>query len=177
MDTTLQQRIEKALAAFPAKGRIHWQVDYEPLSIDTFEEKVKAIFTNYFDADYVEQNFALPEDFRIFLMLCPAPLQIPHEWEVLYDAQKILDHLPDYYNWYDQKLLWRRKHNENQKSDTMWLHFASWSDKHDYLIGCDRSSKTFGKVYDAYDDHPWMEDSELLNRRKSKSFVKFLEKW
>ncbi|MGK0387931.1 MAG: hypothetical protein ACI94Y_000658 [Maribacter sp.] len=44
----------------------------------------------------------------------------------------------------------------------MFLRIGDWSDKHDYLLCCDKSPKgmeRYGKVYDGYDDSPWYLDS------------------
>lgn len=173
-----KQRIEKVFATFPSKNRIPWKVDYEMPDITVFEEKVKLFFTGYFGVEYVKENFALPEDFRTFLKLCRAPYQIPFEMELLYDAQHIETQLPDYYQFYGKNFLLRKADNEPTDSDVMWLRFALWSDNHELLICCDRSSSAYGKIYDCYDDHPWMDDSDFgIADSKYYSFIDFLEHW
>ena len=174
--TDYKTRIEKILEIFAAKNRMPWKVDYKPLAIDLFEAQTKSFFTNYFDAKYVATNFALPEDFGTFLSLCPAPYQIPFAWEVLYDAQHILKDLPEYYHVFEEDFERRKTANELTATDKMWLRFALYGDKHEFLICCDRTSAAFGKVFDAYDDHPWMDESYIdINQPKYDSFIDFLE--
>jgi hypothetical protein len=176
--TDYKQRIEKVFDAFAKKNRIGWKVDYEPLAIEVFEDKSKTFFGDYFDADYVAKNFSLPEDFRVFLELCHSPIQIPEAWELLEDAQHILDSLPGFFNLYAEDLQERKEENEMTAADTMWLRIALYSDKHEFLICCDRSSAVFGKVFDSYDDHPWMDGGNFeVGDVEFGSFIDFLENW
>lgn len=95
--------------------------------------------------------------------------------EVLYDAHHILGQLPELY---EDDFIDRKAANGSADSNIMWLRFALWSDKHEYLICCDRSSAAFGKIFDAYDVRPWMDDINFIRDSfKSNTFIEFLENW
>ncbi len=39
--------------------------------------------------------------------------------------------------------------------DSLWAVIGGWSDKHIYMVCCDRTHPWFGSIADFYDNHPW----------------------
>ena len=57
----------------------------------------------------------------------------------------------------------------------LWILLGGWSDKHDYLLCCDRTSARFGMVADWNDIYPWA-DEKAQPDRVWPDLIAFLER-
>ncbi|MEZ4359781.1 MAG: hypothetical protein R3B48_06340 [Kofleriaceae bacterium] len=56
----------------------------------------------------------------------------------------------------------------------LWLPLGAWSDKHEWYLCCDLARSQFGTVWDAHDDHPWLNGTSMMTPQGS--FVQWLDK-
>lgn len=142
------------------------------MGYDEFEESLKTIFKKYFDKDYVEDNFSIPLDLKDFVEALEGSLWQDY-WRGLYCKEGIVMATEGYCETWGEEVIERRKLNKSYPNDKMWLCVGMWSDKHDYIMSCDKSSKHFGKFYDVLDDHLWIGET-FYNDKEYDGILDFL---
>lgn len=172
----MQEKILTLLEKLPLAGMHPAEViDAQP-TIEAFEQDIKETFAQYFDRDFVEERFRLPEDFKAYLQVCKSTYH-KNIWEYLFDANLIMRSHDSYLGLFADELLERRQEQQAHAADTLWINFGSWADWHDYLICCDHTSPAYGKIFDSEDNHPWMGNGSDFKAEYADydSFLQFLE--
>lgn len=112
--------------------------------IEGFITEMKELFSSYFDPGYVAEEFKLPGEFSEFLETIEGPY-FRGNWAGLFGME-------DIYNTTQYQLeLWE----PGPENPVLWIDVGNWSDKHHLVMCVSRSHPDFGKVIDAYDDHPY----------------------
>ncbi len=122
--------------------------------IQAFEQELRAYFSDIFGAEFVEERFSLPIDFKAYLHLGCGLYQ--KNWRSVYHYKLIQKAtLKPHYDFEIEDLRDRVKEECLEKNDTIWLCIGYWSDKHDYFICCDQQHPHFGKLFDYNDAFPY----------------------
>lgn len=112
--------------------------------LEGFTRDLKELFSKYLDPSYVEAELVLPPDLQAFLQVIQGSYH-KRNWAVLYGMEGIVASTQ-----YDLEL-WKPE----PEDAVMWISIGGWSDKHQLLMCLNTTSTYFGKVIDAYDDHPY----------------------
>ncbi|MFN8395758.1 MAG: hypothetical protein U0176_14065 [Bacteroidia bacterium] len=121
----------------------HPEPPYEG-GIEGFIRELKALFSSYFDPGYVAEEFKLPREFSEFLETVEGSY-FRGNWAGLFGMEGI-------YNTTKYQLeLWE----PGPENPVLWIDVGNWSDKHNLVMCVSKSHPDFGKVIDAYDDHPY----------------------
>lgn len=128
-----------------------------PMELEVFEWELKDIFKAYFGINYVEKNFSLTDDIKELIQLLDGNLR-KSDWCAIYCGSDIITSTEYYCRQWGEQILKRRQQGELDNNDVMFMRLGYWSDKHDYIFCCDKSSLHYGKIYDVNDEHPWLEE-------------------
>ncbi len=114
-----------------------------------FEGDLKSVFAKHFAQREVDRRFALPDDYRRFIV------EIGGDWRhadalLIFDLRAVLSDTESACD------LFADMHGTGR---SLWLTIGRLSDKQDVLLCCDRESSEFGQVMDGHDDHPWLNGS------------------
>ena len=140
-----------------------------------FLERLQQILLPYFSQAYLDANLVLPEAFLIYLETVKGSLD--SDWEWFGDSASVLYMTKDFCeSWCRGDFLDRKKKGISKPNDTIWLKFGAWSDKHEWIICCDKSNPKFGWVFDCYDDHPLSNGERFLTNDEFDSFMEFVLK-
>jgi hypothetical protein len=157
------------------KKRKLTESETEQIPTDVFLEQLKQIFLPYFSQAYLDENLVLPEAFLIYLETVKGMLHSSWLWYA--DKDMVLFTTRGFCSdFYGEDFLERKNEGTSQINDTIWVKFGEWSDKHDWIICCDKSHPDFGKVFDCWDDHPWWHGDEFLSYEEFDSFMEFILK-
>ena len=133
-------------------------VSYSILEIETM---LQAYFKQFFEHDFVDQCFEIPADFKAYLMALDGRLGKKFTAFRLDGKSFILGTTKSSLSVAIEDAALRRQVGDAYSTDTFWLCFGIWGDKHEFLICCDKTHPDFGKVFDAYDDHPYYSEDFL----------------
>jgi hypothetical protein len=96
---------------------------------------------------------------------------------VIYDATYLVKgtkiFLEDFEDFYFQR---KQSNLPLLFTDTLWIRIGWWSDKHDWIMCCDQDHPMYGKVYDVWDDHPWLSEkfTTYSEHKKFENFISYL---
>jgi hypothetical protein len=133
---------------------------------------LERLFVGCFGAATTHSRFMVPHDYATFMQIIGGGWKWPHrlDW-YLFDAQRVVESTS-----YDVELWLNEEHHEYALDDSgLWLRIGSWSDKHDYLLCCDREHAYFGSIVNAHDTHPWAGEGMLGCARVANSFLDWLK--
>jgi len=125
------------------------------------EKALATFFSRYFGAEFVAENFEIPADFKAYLMALPSCIHTQGWWVYLYGMDSVVGFTKSSMGMWIDEAEERRKNGNAYTTDTFWIAFGGWSDKHEFIICCDNKHPDFGKIYDAYDDHPYLNEDFL----------------
>ena len=137
------------------------------------EDELKNIFYTYFSKDLVDQKFKIPLEYQEFLNEMESSMVL-NKRNVIYDATYLIKgtkvFLEDFEDFYFQRKQGKRT---PLSTDTLWIRIGWWSDRHDWVICCDQEHLMYGKVYDVWDDHPWLHEN-FATYSQHKNFAEFV---
>jgi len=133
----------------------------EPSTITEVEEGLRAYYSRYFGAERVQKHFQIPDDFKAYLMALPHRMITEGWWVNLYGMALVVEATKASMSMWMDEVVERIRDGDTYSTDTFWIAFGGWSDKHEFIICCDTSHPDYGKVYDAYDDHPYLNEDFL----------------
>jgi hypothetical protein len=134
---------------------------------------VRELLAAHYGLAAIEQRFEVPEDYSAFMQAVGGGWQWPHglEWSV-FDAATVAESTA---NDFDSFVLGAEE-DEPLLDSGFWLGIGRYSDKHWYLLCCDRTHGYFGAVVDGHDSHPWLNGVEFgCCWRMAESFLAWLE--
>ena len=135
------------------QGFIHKKsIDFEG-GIERLTQELTKLFSEYFSPQYVRLNFEIPSSFQAFLECAEGSFSLNKNY-YLFDMEGILS--------VTKFFIKEWKPND---SNAIWIHIGGFSDKHGYLMCCDKSKSEFGKISESWDDHPWMDGEQLFLER------------
>ena len=92
------------------------------------------------------------------------------EW-VLFDAETVTVVTENNFRLFVTEV----EEDEPPMDSGFWLSIGWWSDKHEYLLCCDRNHSHYGVVLDGHDSHPWLNGVEFGGcYPMAKSFLEWL---
>ncbi len=113
---------------------------------------VRALFAGHFGQAAIDLRFHVPDDYATFMQVIGGGWKWPHslEWS-LFDAESVAGVTAQ-----DFRLFVTGAEEDEPVLDSgFWLGIGWWSDKHEYLLCCDRAHGHYGVVLDGHDSHPW----------------------
>ena len=131
------------------------------ISITELETDFKTYFKHHFDPYFVDEHFEIPMVFKAYLNALEGTVMRSNWWSYLYGKTEVLEATKNSLGIWIRDVVDRRKNGTSYSTDTLWICFGGWSDKHEYIICCDKTHPDFGKIFDAYDDHPYLGEDFL----------------
>lgn len=134
---------------------------------------IQVLFATHYGQNAIDARFQVPEDYSIFMRIIGGGWKWPYglEWE-LFDADSVAAVTA-----HDFRLFVTEAEDDPVLDSGFWLGIGWWSDKHEYLLCCDRAHDYYGVVLDGHDSHPWGNGVEYGGcRRMAESFVDWLQK-
>jgi hypothetical protein len=134
---------------------------------------VRELFAAHYGSAATEQRFEVPEDYAAFMQAVGGGWHWPHglEWSV-FDAATVAEATANDFN----SFVLGAEEDEPVLDSGFWLGIGRYSDKHWYLLCCDRAHGYFGAVVDGHDSHPWLNGVEFGGCwRMAGSFLAWLE--
>lgn len=124
-----------------------------PVDLTAVTEQIAAVLRRWFSPEDVDARFAVPSDAQQWLVeIARQSFRDEASWMWLAAARDVPAATAD---------RWEVLASGPPARRELWIVIGSWSDKHDYMLCCDRTSPRFGAVADWYDTHPWWdEDAE-----------------
>lgn len=110
-------------------------------------ERLKDIYSDYFDSEYLDQNLEIPHIYTDAIRKINV--------DDLFSLSNTLINTQGWMQMYGDEFLERKATNQLTSGDTIFLVIGEWGTRHDLLLCCDKSSPDFGKVFDYNDAHPW----------------------
>ena len=126
-----------------------------------FLERLKQFYLFYFEEAYIEEHLAVPADCLVLLEALEGGWMRGQHWAYLGDRDGALAMTDDFYQIFGRDFFERKQAKAPITNDTLWLKIGYWSDKHDWIICVDKRHPQYGKVIDAYDDHPFLHEDFL----------------
>ncbi|NES96683.1 MAG: SMI1/KNR4 family protein [Desertifilum sp. SIO1I2] len=132
---------------------------------------VQAVFTNHYGSSEVEKRFQIPQDYTMFMQAIGGGWKSLQslQWH-LFDAKTVASQTIANF----RVFVLSAEEGEPICESGFWLSIGEWSDKHEYLLCCDRPHPKFGAVLDGHDSHPWLDGAESCYQRAN-SFLEWLE--
>lgn len=134
---------------------------------------VRELFVAHHGSVDVAERFRVPEEYAAFMQAVGGGWKSPHglEW-ILFEAESVVRATAN-----DFRLFVTEVEDGEPVLDTgFWLSIGWYSDKHEYLLCCDRTHSYYGVVVDGHDSHPWMNGIEFAGCwRMAGSFPAWLE--
>ncbi|MEP1080020.1 hypothetical protein NDI52_32150 [Leptolyngbya sp. PL-A3] len=132
---------------------------------------VQNVFMGYYGASEVEKRFQIPQDYAMFMQVVGGGWKSLRslQW-CLFDAKTVARQTIANF----QVFVLGAEEGEPICESGFWLSIGEWSDKHEYLLCCDRAHSKFGAVLDGHDSHPWLDGAEGCYQRAN-SFLEWLE--
>lgn len=118
---------------------------------------VQAVFTKHYGSSEVEKRFHIPQDYTMFMRVIGGGWKSLQslQWH-LFDAKTVASQTIDNF----RVFVLGAEEGELIDGSGFWLSIGEWSDKHEYLLCCDRAHPRFGAVLDGHDSHPWLDGAE-----------------
>lgn len=134
---------------------------------------VREMFATHYGSTAVEKRFQVPEEYAVFMQTVGGGWKWPYglEWTV-FDAATVLGATAN-----DFSVFVLGADEQEPVLDTgFWLAIGWYSDKHEYLLCCDRSHSYYGAVLDGHDSHPWLNGVDFAGCwRMAGSFLAWLD--
>ncbi len=134
---------------------------------------LRELLASHYGHSIVEDRFRVPEDYATFMQTVGGGWYYSHGlgWSV-YDAATVASTTA-----HDFELLVLGANEDEPVLDSgFWLGIGWYSDKHEYLLCCDRAHGYYGSVVDGHDSHPWLNGVEFAGcYRMAESFLAWLE--
>ncbi|MBD2683388.1 MULTISPECIES: SMI1/KNR4 family protein [Nostoc] len=136
--------------------------DIEPTALQTSwlicAQSLQTLFANHYGYESVAARFSVPKDYEVFMQLIGGGWKWPFslEW-VLFDAQTVTTATENNFRLFVSEV----EEDEPPMDSGFWLSIGCWSDKHEYLLCCDRNHSHYGVVLDGHDSHPWLNGVEF----------------
>ncbi|MBD2579480.1 SMI1/KNR4 family protein [Oscillatoria sp. FACHB-1406] len=131
-------------------------------------------FAAHYGTTHIEARFAVPEDYALFMQAIGGGWHWPYGLERwLFDAEGVAKTtVADF----ELLVLGALEEEEPVLDSGFWLGIGRYSDKHEYLLCCDRAHRYYGTVFDGHDSHPWLNGVEFGGcYRLAASFLEWLE--
>lgn len=145
----------------------------KPFDRRRFNGAVKALFSPYFEDSYINDNLDIPADYLEFLSQLQGTLE-QGDWKFLHNEEWVLLRTRYFCKAFKEGFMDRKTAGTPCLSDVIWLCVGDWSNKHDYILCCDKSSEHYGIIYDVWDDHPWLSE-HFLTYETYKTVMEFLQ--
>lgn len=126
-------------------------------SVDELLAQLKQFYLRYFEAEFIDERIALPEDYKQFLSEFQGYFY-SDKWAAFYGIDSVFEQTKDWYERWDFDYAERKDTGKLTADDTLWLNFGYWSDKHEMVLCIDKTNRFFGKVIDTR-GHPLLHGS------------------
>ncbi len=155
---------------------VHTVPSVEPADIQAAwvlcQSSVRELFASHHGRSAVEDRFRVPEDYATFMQTIGGGWECSHGlgWSV-FDAATVASTTADDF----KSLVLGANEDEPVLDSGFWLGIGWYSDKHEYLLCCDRAHPYYGSVVDGHDSHPWLNGVEFAGcYRMAGSFLAWL---
>lgn len=136
------------------------------------QASIRDLFASHHGRAAVEDRLRIPEDYATFMQTIGGGWHSPHglEWS-LFDAATVAG-----VTTHDFELFVLGASEEEPVLDPgFWLGIGWYSDKHEYLLCCDRAHRYYGSVVDGHDSHPWLNGVDFAGcNRMAESFLAWM---
>ncbi len=130
--------------------------------LNLYINQLNELLQKYFSKEYLENNFSIPTSYLDFSKDISTFLYFG-KYHTIYSLKEVVEGTRNTLFDFECNFYNRSKSNQQFKdNDVIWLAIGWWSDKHDLLICCDKSSVFYGKIYDVWDDHPWYSEKFVI---------------
>ena len=118
---------------------------------------IRSSFSAHVGQTELEQRFSIPEDYATFMCLVGGGWHSSRSLGLwLFSADQVAGATIEDFRLFVTGVDENEPPDEPPEDDGLWLRVGRFSDKHDYLICCDRSHSHYGVVLDGHDSHPWL---------------------
>jgi hypothetical protein len=135
------------------QGFIHKPKPIFDGGVERLSQDLLQLFSKYFSSQYVKLNFEIPLDFLTFLECAKGSFVLDNYYYLLH-IEGVLS-VTEFF---------LKEWNPND-DNSLWINIGGYSEKHEYLMCCDKSKPEFGKISETWDDHPWMDGEQVFLKR------------
>lgn len=122
-----------------------------PVDLAALTGQIAAVLRRWFSPEEVDARFAVPPAVQEWLVeIAQQSFSDNRSWIWLAAACDVPVATAD---------RWEGFEPDPPARSELWMVIGSWSDKHDYMLCCDRTSPRFGAVADWNDTHPWWDEN------------------
>ena len=144
-------------------------LEYENISEENIDNKdffnknvslLKKYYEKFFDKDFIEERFQLPDDLLSFFSVYPGDfVKREGRFYCISGLNLAIKNTEYFLDLIDDEFFERKAENDPIDADTMWIHIAHLDDRHEIWICVDKLNPRYGIVYDFQDSHPWFPEN------------------